>query len=125
MFEVYIRYSYEDGNWDWQFEEFRYGTYDKEEYAEKVAEEIRRFKYLNPLFASEYLSSEVSIERIDEVYILKTKVDNSPFMPEMFCNKDTLPPHRVSEGFGGLWLDEDFIEKYNKKNEQKENGNDN
>ena len=119
MWEVYVKYSYEDGNWDWQHEEFRYGTYDKEEDAEKIAEEIRKFKYLNPLYKEEYLSCETPIAQIDEVYIYKTTVDNSPFISEMFCNKDTLPPHTVSKGYGGLWLDEDFIEKYNKENEMK------
>ena len=119
MWEIYIKYSYEDCNWNWQFEEFRYGTYDKEEDAEKVAEEIRKFKYLNPLYEAEYLSCEIPIEQIDEVYIHKTTVGNTPFIPEMFCNKDTLPPYKESGGYGGLWLDEDFIEKHNKENEVK------
>lgn len=110
MYSVNVIYRFDE---DAPEMTMNYGDYEDKEEAEKIAEQIRQFEFINPLWnIVDYIS--VQVARIIRVDIEYHAIDNIPFRREMFCNKDELPPHDTWY-LGYVSLKEDFVEKVSNK----------
>ena len=106
--KVTTKECYEDKGFTWE-----YGAYRTHAKAKNIADEIKKYKYINPLYKIEeatWLGNNVEI--IVNVEIEYCHLNATPFISDMFCNEDGLPPHTID--CGEVNLNKDFVDEYNK-----------